>query len=90
MKDNSGSEVLLRVYTLSEDNFATMDSLRALAYTWSAKYLWPIALRRIRMWGITKYGHGYHHLPPTPQPWDMRQTKVTCSLDTTSTLTVLL
>ena len=29
MKDNSGSEVLLRVDTLSEDNFATTDSLQA-------------------------------------------------------------
>ena len=29
MKGNLGSEVLLRVETLSEDNFATTDSLRA-------------------------------------------------------------
>ena len=29
MKDNSGTEVLLMVDTLSEDNFATTDSLRA-------------------------------------------------------------
>jgi len=37
MMDNSGSEVLLRVDTLSEDNFATTDSLRALNRTWSAE-----------------------------------------------------
>ena len=29
MKGNLGSEVLLRVETLSEDNFATTDALRA-------------------------------------------------------------
>jgi hypothetical protein len=22
-----------------------------------------------RTWGITRDGQGYHHLPPTPQPW---------------------
>jgi hypothetical protein len=38
--------------------------------------------------GVTKDGQGYHHLPLTPQPWDMRQTKVTFSLDTTSMLLV--
>jgi hypothetical protein len=86
VKGNLGSEVLLKVDTLSEDNFATIDSLRAPAYTWSAKYLWPVALCRIRTWGITKDRQGYHHLPPTPQPSNMRQMKVTCSLDTTSTL----
>jgi hypothetical protein len=37
MKDNSGSEVLLRVDTLGEDNFATIDSLRAPDRTWSTK-----------------------------------------------------
>ena len=37
MKDNSVSEVLLRVDTLSEDNIATTDSLRALDRTWSTK-----------------------------------------------------
>ena len=37
MKCNLGSEVLLKVETLSEDNFATTDSLRALDRTWSAK-----------------------------------------------------
>ena len=86
MKGNLGSEVLLRVETLSEDNFATTDSLRALAYTWSAKHLRPLALRRIWTWGITKDGQGCHHLSPTPQPWDTRQMKVMCSLDTKSML----
>jgi hypothetical protein len=38
------------------------------------------------MWGITRDGQGCHHLPPTPQLWSMRQTKVTSSLNTTSTL----
>jgi hypothetical protein len=37
MKGNMGSEVLLRVDALSEDNFATSDSLRASDRTWSAK-----------------------------------------------------
>ena len=38
--------------------------------------------------GIMKDGQGCHHLPPTPQPEDTRQTKVTSSLDTTSTLSI--
>ena len=38
--------------------------------------------------GITKDGQGYHHLLPTPQPWGMRQMKVTYSLDTTPILLV--
>ena len=88
MKGNLGSEVLLRVETLSEDNFTTTNSLWAPDHTWSARRGQPTALCHTRMWGITKDGHGCHHLPPTPQPWDTRQTKVTCSLDTTSTLTV--
>jgi len=54
MKGNLGSDVLLRVETLSEDNFATTDSLRAPAYAWSARQYQPTALRRIRTWGITK------------------------------------
>jgi hypothetical protein len=87
MKGNFGGEILLRAEILSEDNFATIDSLRASAYAWSAKRYRPVALRCIRMWGITKDRQGYHHLPPTPQLWDTRQTKVTCSLDTMSTLT---
>jgi hypothetical protein len=33
MKSSSGSEVLLRVETLSEDSFATTDSLWALDHT---------------------------------------------------------
>jgi hypothetical protein len=33
--------------------------------------------------GLQKDGQGYHHLPPTPQPWGTRQMKVTYSLDTT-------
>ena len=68
MKGNLGSEVLLRVETLSVDNFATTDSLRALAFAWSARRIWPTALCRIRTWGITKDEQGCHHLPPTPQP----------------------
>ena len=44
--------------------------LRALAYAWSTKRYWPIALCHIRTWGITKDGHAYHHLPPTPQSED--------------------
>jgi hypothetical protein len=67
MKSDSGSEVLLRVETLSEDNFATTDLLRASDRTWSAKCYRPAALRRIRMWGIMEDGWGCHHLPPTPQ-----------------------
>ena len=47
MKGNLGSEVLLRVETLSEDNFAIVDSLRAPAYAWSARRYWPPALRHI-------------------------------------------
>ena len=86
LKGNLGSEVLRRAETLSEVNFATTDSLRALAYTWSAKHLRPLALRRIWTWGITKDGQGCHHLSPTPQPEDTRQTKVTSNIDTTSTL----
>jgi hypothetical protein len=87
MKGNLGNEVLLRVETLNEVNSTTTDLLRALVNTWSAKRCRPVALCRIRTWGITKDGKGYHHLLPTPQPWNTRQTKVTCSLDTTSTLT---
>jgi len=37
MKDNLGSEVLLRVETLGEDNLATIDSLQAWDRTWSTK-----------------------------------------------------
>jgi hypothetical protein len=56
MEGNLGSEVRLRAETLSEDNLATTNSLRALAYTWSAKRYRPTALRRIQMWGITRDG----------------------------------
>jgi hypothetical protein len=42
MRDSLGSEVFLRVDILSEDNFVTINLLRALAYTWSAKYLRPV------------------------------------------------
>jgi hypothetical protein len=52
MKGNLGSEVLLGVETLSEDNFATTNSLRAPVNTWSAKRCRPTALRRIRTWGL--------------------------------------
>ena len=88
MKGNLGSEVLLKVETLSKDNFATIDSLRVSDHTWSARRGWNVALCRIQTWGITKDGQGCHHLPSTPQPWDMRRMKVTSSLDTMSTLTV--
>jgi hypothetical protein len=44
MKGNLGSEVLLSVEILSEDNFVTIDSLRAPAYTWSARRYQPTAL----------------------------------------------
>ena len=36
MKGNLGSEVLLKVETLSKDNFATTDSLRASDHTYSS------------------------------------------------------
>ena len=90
MKDNSCSEVLLRAETLSEDNFATIDLLWASGCNWSTSRCRSKALRYIPTCGITKDRQGYHHLPPTPQPWDMRQTKVTCSLDmdTMSMLTI--
>jgi hypothetical protein len=87
-KGNLGSEVLLRIKTLSEDHFATTDLLRALGYNWSASRCRSTALRHIRTWGITKDRQGCHHLSPVPQPEDTRQTKVTFSLDTTSTLLV--
>ena len=87
-KDNLGSEVLLWIEILSEGSLVTIDLLRAPVNTWSAKHCRPTTLRRTRMWGITKDGPGCHHLPPTPQPWGTRQTKVTSNLDTTSTLLV--
>ena len=37
MKGNLRSEVLLWAETLSEDNFDTIDLLRATGSTWSAK-----------------------------------------------------
>jgi hypothetical protein len=37
---------------------------------------------------VNTYGQGCHHLSPTPQPEDTRQTKVTSNIDTTSTLLV--
>jgi hypothetical protein len=86
MKGNLGSEVHLRAETLSEDTFGTTNSLRAPAYAWSTQRYWHVALHHTRTWRITKGGQGCQ--PPTPQLWDTRQTKVTCSLDTTSTLTV--
>jgi hypothetical protein len=73
----------------SKDRKTTITCLlRAPADTWSARHLRPIALCRTRMWGITRDGQGGHHLSPTPQLWSTRQTKVTSSLDTTSTLLV--
>jgi hypothetical protein len=56
MKGNLGSEVRLRAKTLSEDNSATTDLLRAPGCNWSASRCRPVALRRIQMWGITKGG----------------------------------
>jgi hypothetical protein len=48
-----------------------------------------MALRYIRTWRITKDQQGFHHLWPTSnKPWDIRQMKVTLSLDTTSTLLI--
>ena len=44
MKGNLRSEVLLWAETLSEDNFAATDSLRALDHTWSTRRGRPIAL----------------------------------------------
>ena len=37
---------------------------------WSASnIMWQFRLLHpTRMWGVTRDGHGYHHLPPTPQP----------------------
>jgi hypothetical protein len=87
MKGDLGSEVLLGAETLSEDIFATTNSLWAPVNNWCAKRCRPIALCNIRTWGIMKDRQGYHHLPPTPQPWATRQTKVMCSLETTSMLT---
>ena len=69
MKGHLGSEVLLKVETLSKDNFATTDSHRAPDHTWSAMRGQPVALHRIRTWGIIRDGQGCHHLLPTPQPW---------------------
>ena len=77
-----------RLENLRKDNFATTNLLRTPVNAWSAKLSWPIALRRIRICGITKDRQGYHHLPPTPQPENTRQTKVTSSLDNMSTLLV--
>ena len=86
MMGNLGSEVLLRAETLSEYNFATIDSLWAPYNTWSVRRGRPIALCHIQTWGIMKDGHGYHHLPHTPLPEDTRQMKVASSLHTMSTL----
>jgi hypothetical protein len=52
MKGNLGSEVLLRVETLSEDNPATTDSLRAPDHTLVCQVMMD--------------GQGCHHLQPTP------------------------
>ena len=66
---------------LSYDNFGHYKLTSASAYAWSTRQYQPPALRRIWTWGITKDGQGWHHLSPTPQPWDMRQTKVTSNID---------
>ena len=57
--------------------------------TWCTRRYQHAALCHIRTQGITRDRQGYHHLPPTPQPWDMRQTKVSSSLDTMSTLSTI-
>jgi hypothetical protein len=41
MKGNLGSEVRLRVETLSKGKLATTNSLRAPAFTWFARRIWP-------------------------------------------------
>jgi hypothetical protein len=89
MKSSLGSEVILSRETLSEDSYVAIDLLRAPEITWSAKHCWPIALCRTQTWEITRDEQGYHHLPPTPQLWGTRQTRVTSSLDTTSMLSVM-
>ena len=37
-----GSEVFLRIDIISEEYSDTIDLFRAPAYTWCARYLWPI------------------------------------------------
>ena len=72
------------VYDMINSTFTCL--LRAPDNTWSARHCRPIALRHTQTWGVTRDAQGYHHLPPTPQPWSMRQTKVASSLDTMSML----
>jgi hypothetical protein len=47
MKSSLGSEVLLRMETLSEDNYAIINLLRAPEITWSSK---------LRLYGEPKSG----------------------------------
>jgi hypothetical protein len=70
-------------------NFTPTCLLQAPERNWSASRYRCVALHRTRTWGITRDEQGYHHLPPTPQPWDTRQMKVASSLDTTSTLATI-
>ena len=56
MNGNLGSEVLLKVETLSKNNFATTNLLRAPACNWYASECQLVALRRTQTWGIMKDG----------------------------------
>ena len=49
-----GSEVLLRVETLSEDNFATIDSLQAPAYAWYARRYQLVAYVELGRGGVRR------------------------------------
>ena len=63
--------------------------LWAPAYSWFAKSIRLLALHPTLTWGTTRDGQGCHHLPPTPSDrGEGMQTKVTSSLDTTSTLSI--
>jgi hypothetical protein len=54
-----------------------------------ARRLQLTTLRYKQIWRITKDQQGCHHLPPTSnKPWDIRQIKVTLSLDTMSMLLI--
>ena len=59
------------------------------AYSWSAKSIQLLGLHPTRIWGTTKNEHDCHHQPPTSTDrGESMQTKVTSSLDTTSTLSI--
>jgi hypothetical protein len=69
-------------------NFTFTCLLQAPNCNWFARWCRPIALCHTRAWGITRDRQDCHHLPPTPQLWGTRQTKLTFSVDTTSTLSI--